>query len=305
MKTALRVTIGKLTFPNPVMAASGTFGVGEEYGAFFRIGSLGAIVTKTITLKPRIGNPPDRVVETSSGMLNSIGLENKGLRGFLESSLPFLKKLTVPVIVSIAGESAREFAELTRSLDDVRRVAAVELNLSCPNVGHTTRMMAQDEKAAFSVVRAAKQSARRIGVIAKLSPKVTDIGAIAYAAERAGADAVSLINTVPGVAIDIHSKRSRLGMPSGGLSGPAIKPIALEAVREARRAVDIPIIGVGGIMTAEDAIEFILCGASAVQVGTASFVNPKAALEVLEGIKKYAAKQNVRNISELVGAAWD
>jgi len=291
-----------MTLANPIIAASGTFGFGEEYNKFFRVRSLGALVTKTITVSPRIGNPPPRVAEAPSGMLNSIGLENKGIDDFIGNKLPGLEKRAVPVIVSIAGEGTDDFIVLTERLRRTGRVAAVELNLSCPNVGRGSAMIAQDEKMTYRIVRAAVKGAKKMTVIAKLSPKVTDIGSIAKAAEKGGADAISLINTMPGAAVDIYTRSSRLGMLSGGLSGPAIKPIALHLIREVFEAVSIPLVGMGGIMTWEDVVEFLLCGARAVQIGTAHFVNPRSAANIIDGLNRYLAREKIRDIKTLVGA---
>ncbi len=295
----VEVKIGRLRLANPVMAASGTFGYGEEYNRLFDINSLGAIVTKTITLKPRIGNPPPRIVETPSGMLNSIGLENKGLDDFLKTRAQPLKRLKTKVIVSIAGETAQELKILTGRVSSSGAADAIELNLSCPNV-KGPGMAARDVEAARKIVKAVRKAVK-LTLIAKLSPNVTDIAEIAKAVEDAGADAVSLINTFPAMAVDINTQRPILGNATGGLSGPAIKPIALKMVWDAYNAVKIPIIGIGGIMSAQDAIEFILCGASAVQVGTANFINPKASLEIIEGIEKYLKKKNLKDVNELIG----
>lgn len=297
----LEVRIGKLRLKNPVMAASGTFG--PEYGELVDIKRIGAYITKTITLNERIGNPPPRVVDTPSGMLNAIGLENKGVDDFVKNKLPKLKNIKIPIIASIAGGHAAEFGKLAKILSGTKRIAAIEINLSCPNVRYGKRdfLIAQDEGATRRIVEAVRKTAS-LTIIAKLSPNVTDITRIAKAAEEAGADAVSLINTVIGMAVDIETKRPILGNVTGGLSGPAIKPIALRMVRETYKKVKIPIIGMGGIMDYKDAVEFILCGASAIQVGTANFVNPRAAIEIIEGVKKYMAKNKISGIKELTGA---
>ena len=293
----LSIKIGRLRLKNPVMVASGTFG--EEYKKLVDINSLGVIVAKTITLKPRIGNPPPRLAETASGMLNSVGLENKGLDDFLKNKMNFLKTLKIPVIASIAGEAESEFKELARHLSKVKRVDAIEVNLSCPNLkGHG--MIAQDERATHRII-AAVRKATGLTIIAKLSPNVADIREIAKSAKAAGADAVTLVNTFLGMAVDIDTKSPVLGNVTGGLSGPAIKPVALRMVWETYNEVDIPIIGVGGIMDYKDAVEFILCGASAIQVGTANFVNPKATTEIIGGIKRYLVRNKVRDIKRLVG----
>jgi dihydroorotate dehydrogenase (NAD+) catalytic subunit len=293
------VRIGKLILKNPVMVASGTFG--EEYKDLVDINSLGAIIMKTITLKPRTGNPPPRLVETPSGMLNSIGLENKGVDDFIKNKLPALKRFKIPVIASISGDDEDEFTELARRLEKTKKIDALELNFSCPNI-RGKGMIAQDAKAMEKMMKAAR-SATDLMLIAKLSPNVTDIVEIAKIAEASGADSISLINTFPAMAIDIEKKAPVLGNMTGGLSGPAIKPIALKIVYDLYRAIEIPIIGIGGIMTAEDAIEFILAGAKAIQVGTANFVNPKASVKIIEGIRKYLAKNKISDINELVGKA--
>jgi dihydroorotate dehydrogenase (NAD+) catalytic subunit len=283
------------------MTASGTFGI--EYGELTDINKLGAYIAKTITLNARIGNPPPRVCETPSGMLNSIGLENGGLDDFIKNKIPGLKKLKIPLIASIAGDDAPEFKELAKALGKIKRIAALEINLSCPNVKHGKRnfLIAQDEEATYEIIEAVRK-ATPLTIIAKLSPNVTDIKKIARAAERAGADAVSLVNTFVGMAVDIDTKRPVLGNITGGLSGPAIKPIALRMVREAYNSTKIPVIGMGGIMDYKDAIEFMLCGASAIQVGTANFVNPAASNEIIGGIKGYMAKNGIKEIKELIGA---
>ncbi len=301
VKLSLEVRLGKLKLKNPVMIASGTFGT--EYGELIDINKLGAYITKTITLNARIGNPPPRVCETPSGMLNSIGLENRGLDDFIKNKIPGLKRLKIPLIASIAGDDAVEFKELTRALTKVKKIEALEINLSCPNVKHGKRDLcfAQDEEATYEMIEAVRRSTA-LTVIAKLSPNVTDIKRIAKAAERAGADAVSLINTLVGMAVDIDTKRPVLGNITGGLSGPAIKPIALRMVREAYNSTRIPVVGIGGIMDYKDAVEFMLCGASAIQVGTANFVNPAASTGIIEGIKSYMAKNSIKEIKELIGA---
>lgn len=300
----LSVKIGKLKLKNPVMAASGTFG--PEYGGLTDINSLSAYITKTITLEPRRGNPPPRVAETASGMLNSIGLENKGVEDFIKNKLPLLKKIRAPIIVSIAGEYDSELKELARRLDKIKRVEALEINLSCPNIKHGNRqgLIAQDKIATYEAVKAVRNTTG-LTLIVKLSPNVTDITDIAKAAEKAGADALSLVNTFIGMAVDIETKKPKLGNITGGLSGPAIKPLALKFVRDAYKCVKIPVIGIGGIMDYKDAIEFILCGATAVQVGTANFVNPNTAKEIVKGIKKYLAVNKINDVSQIKGMLKD
>lgn len=298
----LTVKIGKLYLKNPIMAASGTFG--PEYGELTDINKLGAYIAKTITLNGRIGNPPPRIVDTPSGMLNSIGLENGGLEDFLTNRILRTEVSSkTAIIVSIAGDDEGEFGKLAEALDKERRVDAIELNLSCPNVRHGRLdcLIAQDEKETAKVVSRVRRATNKT-IIAKLSPNVTDITKIALACQDAGADAVSLVNTFIGMAVDIETKRPILGNITGGLSGPAIKPIALRMVLDTYKKVKIPVIGIGGIMDYKDAIEFILCGASAVQVGTANFINPKATIEIIEGIKKYMIKYKMTDINKLIGA---
>lgn len=265
---------------NPVMVASGTFGWGREYADYLDLNQLGAIVTKSITLQPREGNPPPRIVETPAGMLNSIGLQNEGVEYFLREDLPWLAKFDTPTIVNIAGESEEEYAELARRLDQAEGVKGIEINISCPNVAKGGMAFGVDPAETKKIV-AAVRKATRLPLIAKLSPNVTDITLIAKAAVEAGADALSLINTLVGMSLDTRTGQSRLGRQTGGLSGPAIRPIALRMVYETARAVKVPIIGIGGIMTGQDAAEFLLAGARAVQVGTANFVDTTAPLKVL------------------------
>jgi dihydroorotate dehydrogenase (NAD+) catalytic subunit len=299
MKPNLEVKIGRLTLRNPVMAASGTFGYGIEFEDVARIDELGAIITKTITLHARVGNRPPRVVETPSGMLNSIGLENPGIDRFIREKLPVLQKFKVPIIASIAGESVEEYEELSQRLDKAKEIGAIEINISCPNI-RTSKLFAQSEASTEEVVKAVRGATEKT-IITKLSPSVTDITLIAKAAEEAGSDALSLINTITGMVVDIEKKESKLGDITGGLSGPAIKPIALFMVWKAYKKVKIPLIGIGGIMNWRDAIEFILCGSTAVAIGTANFVNPNAAAEVVKGIKDYLREKKIDDIHKLIG----
>ena len=299
----LSTTFGKLKLENPVILASGTCGFGEEIEGLVDINKLGAIITKTITLNKREGNPPPRVVEAPAGLLNSIGLDNDGLKDFMFKKAPYLADLKIPVIASIAASSMGEFVKLTEKLTGIPRVSGVEINFSCPNVIHKGTkfpLLAQDRKAVEKITSRLRKATKKT-LIAKLSPNVTDIREIAKAAETEGADALSLINTYPGMLVDIYSMKPRLGGITGGLSGPCIKPLALKCVWDAHNAVKIPIIGMGGIMRAEDAIEFILCGASAIQVGTANFINPRAPLEILNGIRKYLKEKKIKSIKSLVG----
>ena len=281
------------------MVASGTFGYAEEFKDITDLKGLGAIVTKSITVRPRQGNKPPRLCETTAGMLNSIGLQNEGIDHFLISKLPFLKSTGVPIIVSIAGERADEYARLAQMLD-CPGVSGIEINISCPNVKTKNKLFAQDAKATAAVVGAVKKKTHKT-VITKLSPQVTDICAIAKAAESAGSDAISVINTIKGIAVDIETQRPALGNITGGLSGPAIKPIALRMTREVAGAVKVPVIGMGGIMVPTDAIEFLLCGAHAVQIGTANFVNPQAAIAAAQGIRAYLKRKGYTRVKDIIG----
>ena len=306
----MEVKIGKLKLKNPVIIASGTFSC--DMLELFNVSKVGAAVTKTITLKPRSGNKPPRIAETASGMLNSIGLENEGLEGLKKKWLPCLKNLKTRIIVSIAGEDEREIAELAGRLEATEGIDAIELNLSCPNamgrgswvMGHGLKgqgLVAQDEKATYEIVKKVRK-VTELTLITKLTPNVTDISRIAKVAEDAGADAVSLVNTYPGMAVDISKRTPLLGNVTGGLSGPAIKPLALKAVWDVYNAVDIPIIGMGGIMDAGDAIEFIICGATAVAIGTANFINPKTSVEIVDGIRYYMRTHRITKLKELIGS---
>ena len=297
----LTVKIGKLKLKNPVIAASGTWGI--EYDELFDASKLGAVVLKTITIEKRTGNPPPRVCETASGMLNSIGLENGGVEDFIKNKLPKLDGIKTHLIASIAGDGKKEFKELAARLSMCKRVDALELNLSCPNIkyGVDEGLIAHNEKAVYEVVKAVR-AATKLTIITKLSPNVTDIKVFARAAETGGSDAISLTNTFIGMAVDINTRAPRLGNVTGGLSGPAIKPLSLRAVWEACKAIDIPIIGIGGIMDYMDAVEFMLCGASAIQVGTANFFNPPASIEIIKGLEEYLKKNKIGNINKLIGA---
>jgi len=296
----LNVKIGKLKLKNPVMVASGTFGYAEEFKDFFDVKNLGAIVTKTITLNPRPGNPMPRTCETAAGMLNSIGLENPGLDVFIKENLPKLKDIGVPIVVSIASEkNPAEFIELASRLDKIDEVCALELNISCPNLKN--KLISQDARATYSVVNAVRKMMDKT-IITKLSPNVTDITEIAKVAQDAGSDAISLVNTFLGMAIDADTKKSKLANITGGLSGPAVKPIALRMVYEAASAVKIPVIGIGGIITALDAIEFIIAGAQAVQVGTANFINPRSAQDIIDGLTKYLKENKINRLEDLKGS---
>ena len=296
----LVITRGSAQFPNPVTVASGTFGHAEKYFNLEEVKKLGAIVPKTVTLLAQKGNPPLRILETPSGMINAIGIENPGADGFIANKLPTFKKIGVPLIISILGHSDEQFISLIEKFNAVEGIAAIELNLSCPNLKHKV-LVAQDPASTARVVGLVKKICR-VPVIAKLSPNVTDISEIAVAAESAGADAVSLINTFSAMAIDVKRRKPVLGNLTGGLSGPAIRPIAVHMVYQTARKVKIPVIAMGGIMTANDALEFLITGASMVAVGTSNFVNPRAPLEVLEGIKAYMKENKMTDIKELIGS---
>ncbi len=295
----LSTDIAGIAMETPVLTASGTFGFGEEFADFVSLRRLGAVMVKGTTLKPRRGNDGVRMAETPMGMLNSIGLENPGVEFFLQTILPRLAPYGMNVIVNISGSSADEYGELAKRLD-VPGVAGIELNVSCPNVKEGGILFGTSPDAVASVVRAAKANTKK-PVILKLSPNVTDIVPIAQAAEKAGADALSLINTLLGMEIDIRTRRPVLGNITGGLSGPAVKPVALRLVWQTARAVHIPVIGMGGIMTADDAIAFFLAGASAVAVGTANFVDPAITEKIIQGIEAYLIRYQVAHIQELVG----
>ena len=302
MKTEFSVEIGKLKLNNPVMVASGTFGYAEEFKDFMDLKKLGAIVTKTITLRPRKGNPSPRTCETTAGMLNSIGLENPGLENFIQDKLPFLKKIGVPIIMSIASEEEpEEFLELVARLNLITEVAAIELNISCPNVRGKESLIAQDPEATYKIVQEVRKITSKT-LITKLSPNVTSISTIAKSAEDAGSDAVSLINTLSGMSIDVEQRKPKIASGIAGLSGPAIRPVAVRMVWEVFNKVKIPIIGMGGIMDVPSALEFIIAGASAVSIGTANFINPKISLEIISGIKEYLTLNKIADIKELTGS---
>jgi len=298
----LRVRIGSLELKNPVMTASGTFGYGEEYAEFLDLGRLGAVVVKGLSLLPKEGNPPPRIVETASGMLNAIGLQNIGIQRFIEEKIPFLRTYDTKVIVNFFGDSIDEYVAAAERLSSVEGIHALEMNISCPNKQAGWCIFGTDPKVTTQVVGAVRK-ATRLPLIVKLSPNVTDISLMARAAVDAGADALSVINTLTGMAIDIRTRKPKLANRTGGLSGPAIKPVAVRMVYEVYKAVKVPIIGMGGIMHADDAIEFLLAGATAVAVGTANFVNPTATIDILDGIMGYMQDEKVKEINLLRGAA--
>jgi len=296
----LTVNIGKLKLKNPVMTASGTFGYGEEYSEFVDLNRLGAVVVKGLSLHPRQGNPPPRIVETHAGMLNAVGLQNIGIEKFIKEKLPFLRQFRTAVIVNFFGDSIEEYADAAERLSAAEGIHGLEMNISCPNKEAGWCIFGTAPKVTFKVVSAARKKTD-LPLIVKLSPNVTDIALMAKVAEEAGADAVSLINTIAGMAIDIRTKRPKLANITGGLSGPAIKPIAVRMVYEAYRTVKIPIIGMGGIMNAEDAIEFMLAGAAAVAVGTANFINPTATLDIVKGIESFIKNNGITDVKKLTG----
>jgi dihydroorotate dehydrogenase (NAD+) catalytic subunit len=296
----LEVTIGGLKLKNPVMTASGTFGYGEEYAEFFDLNRLGGVVVKGLSLLPKEGNPPPRIVETAAGMLNAIGLQNIGVENFIREKLPFLKQFDTSVIVNFFGDSIREYMEVAERLNSADGVHALEMNISCPNKQAGWCIFGTDPKVTREVITAVR-NVTTLPLIVKLSPNVTDIALMAKVAEDAGADALSLINTITGMVIDIKTRKPKLGNITGGLSGPAIKPIAVRMVYEVYRAVKIPVVGMGGIMGAEDAIEFVIAGATAVAVGTANFIRPAAAIRILDGIIEYMEREKLEDISSLTG----
>jgi dihydroorotate dehydrogenase (NAD+) catalytic subunit len=300
MQPNLKIKIGRLEMKNPVMAASGTFGYGEEFSELYDISKLGAVVSKGVSLKPRLGNPMPRVYETASGMLNAIGLENVGVEVFLKEKLPFLRKVQANVVVNIFGESIEEYVAVALRLEGAVGVSALELNISCPNVAQGGMVFGTNPKSASQVTQAVRK-VTSLPLIVKLSPQVPDITEIARAVTDAGADCLSVINTIPGMAIDIKTAKPRLANVTGGLSGPAIKPIALKLVWDVARSVKIPVIGAGGIVTAEDAIEFMLAGATAVQVGTSNFIKPMCAIEIVNGIRSYLIEEKIPDVSKIIG----
>lgn len=302
MKVNLAVNIGGIKMKNPVTTASGTFGLGPEYGRFIDLNRLGALVVKGTTLLPKQGNPTPRIAETPAGMLNAIGLQNPGVEHFITKALPYLKDYDVPVIVNIAGDTVEDYVKLAEILDSAPGVAGIEVNISCPNVKRGGMQFGSNPESAAEVIQGVR-NATRLPVIAKLSPNVTSIVEVAERVADAGADALSMINTLLGMAIDIKSRRPVLGNIMGGLSGPAVKPVAVRMVWQVYRAVKLPIVGMGGIASAADALEFIMAGASAVAVGTANFVNPRATMDVLEGIEKYMLENGFNDINEVVGIA--
>jgi dihydroorotate dehydrogenase (NAD+) catalytic subunit len=297
----LSVAIGGLKLKNPVMTASGTFGYGEEYAPYVDLNRLGAVVVKGLSLEPRGGNPPPRIMETPSGMLNAVGLQNIGVRAFVEKKLPFLRRYDTAVIVNIFGETLDEYRRVAQFLSGVDGIHAIEVNISCPNVRKGGIAFGARPGAAAEVTRQVR-SETDLPLIVKLTPNVADITEIALAVEAAGADAISLINTITGMSVDIEQRRPHLANITGGLSGPAIRPIALRMVWQVVRSVKIPVIGIGGIATAGDALEFLITGANAVEIGTASFIRPSATIEIIDGIGDYLIRHGIEKIAELIGS---
>ena len=296
----LGVDIGGVRLKNPVMTASGTFGYGQEFDELIDLNQLGGIIVKGLSLNPSSGNPPPRIIETPCGMLNAIGLENIGIEAFVNDKLPFLNNFSTPVFINVYGKTVEEYADLASRIDELEDISGLEVNISCPNVKAGGVAFGVNGKAAVEVVGSVRKRTSK-PLMVKLSPNVTDISEIAKSVEGAGADSVSLINTITGMMIDIEKRKPVLANITGGLSGPAIKPVALRMVWEAAHAVKIPVIGIGGIMTAEDAIAFLIAGATAVQVGTANFVNPRATIDIIEGIDRYLDKYNIGHIGEVIG----
>ena len=299
-KLRMEVSIGSLRLKNPIMTASGTFGYGGEYAGYLDLTCLGALIVKGLSLEPRAGNPPPRIMETTGGMLNAIGLENVGVRAFIAEKLPFLRDFDVPVIANILGETVEEYQEVAALLDGAEGVCGLELNISCPNVRKGGVAFGADPVLAAEVTRKVKE-ASSLPLIVKLTPNVADIALIAESVEDAGADALSLINTITGMSVDTERRMPHLKNITGGLSGPAIKPIALRMVWQTVKRVSIPVIGIGGIATASDVLEFLIVGARAVQVGTANFVNPGAITDILAGMEDYLEKHQIADVNDLIG----
>ena len=299
-KPDLKVKLDAIELQNPVMSASGTFGYAREFEGLVDLNRLGAIIVKGLSLEPTKGNPPPRIVETPCGMLNAIGLENVGIDVFEKQKLPFLQTLYPPIFANIYGTSIEEYAELSARVDELEAISGVEVNISCPNVKAGGIAFGVDPDSAFSVVKAVRKKTRK-HLIVKLSPNVTDITIIARSAEEAGADSLSLINTITGMAIDIETRHPKIANITGGLSGPAIKPVALRMVWQVAQAVKIPVIGIGGIMTAEDALEFLIAGATAVQIGTANFINPQATMDIIDGIENFLAHRKIARVTDIIG----
>lgn len=297
----MEVEVAGLKFRNPVMPASGTFGYGEEYAPYLDLNNLGAIVTKGLSLNPKAGNPTPRIAETTGGMLNAIGLQNVGVDQFIEQKMAFLEQFDTPVIVNFFGNTAEEYGEVAARLNDVPGVAGLEMNISCPNVKHGGIVFGTDPQAAHDVVALVRKRLNK-PLIVKLTPNVTDIRVTAKAVEDAGADAISLINTLTGMSVDVKTRRPRLANQIGGLSGPGIRPVAVRLTHQVVQTVKVPVIGVGGIFRAMDALEFLIVGAKAVQVGTANFVDPNVMEEIIRDLEAFCVEEGIADINELVGS---
>jgi len=298
--TDLSIKIGRVKFQNPVLVASGTFGYAEEYAQLIDLDRLGGVITKTITLNPREGNPPPRTCETPSGMLNAIGLANVGVSRFVKEKLPFLKKLETKIIVNVAGSTPEEYVKVIKRLNRVKGIHMLEINISCPNVKEGGMHFGATEESAYNITKLIRENTP-YPLMVKLSPNVTDITKIALAVQEAGCDAISLINTLVGMAIDSETKKPLLANVTGGLSGPAVKPVALAMVWQLAQKVKVPIVGIGGIMDTKDALEFLLAGASMIQIGTANFVDPRTSIKIIDGLKDYCEENKMKKIKELVG----
>ena len=301
VRPSLAVEIAGIKMKNPVMPASGTFGYGEEYAPYFDLGRLGAIVTKGLSLNPKAGNPTPRIAETTSGMLNAIGLQNVGIDAFLADKVAYYQNFDVPVIANFFGNTLEEYGEVARRLSDIPEISAVELNISCPNVKQGGIVFGTDPKAAAQVVSLVRKALNK-PLIVKLTPNVTDITVIARAVEAAGADAISCINTLTGMAIDVRTRRPKIANRTGGLSGPAIRPVAVRMVHQVVQAVKIPVIGIGGITCARDALEFLIVGARAVQVGTANFIDPGVMPDIIDGLEAFCLEEGIADINDLIGS---
>jgi dihydroorotate dehydrogenase (NAD+) catalytic subunit len=299
-KPNLKIKLDAIELQNPVMSASGTFGYAREFDGLVDLDRLGAIIVKGLSLHPTKGNPPPRIVETPCGMLNAIGLENVGIDIFEKQKLPFLQTLSVPIFANIYGTSMDEYAELAYRVDELEGISGVEVNISCPNVKAGGIAFGADPDSAFRVVKAVRAKTRK-HITVKLSPNVTDITIIARSAEDAGADSLSLINTITGMRIDIETRRPKIANITGGLSGPAIRPVALRMVWQVVQTVEIPVIGIGGIMTAEDALEFLIAGATAVQIGTANFINPRTTTDIIDGIENFLSQKSIASVTDIIG----
>ena len=297
----MSVEIAGIKLRNPVMPASGTFGYGEEYTPFIDMEKIGEIVTKGLSLKPKAGNPTPRIAETVSGMLNAIGLQNVGIDAFIQHKMPFLRTVNTPVFANFFGNTLEEYGEVAKRLNDIPEIAAGELNISCPNVKQGGIVFGTDPKAASEVVALVRKNLQK-PLIVKLTPNVTDITVVARAVEEAGADAIACINTLTGMSVDVNTRKPRIANMTGGLSGPAIRPVAVRMVHQVVQTVSVPVIGIGGIVKAMDALEFLIVGAKAVQVGTANFVDPAAMISVIEGIEEFLVEEGIDDIHDLIGS---